>query len=154
MRKLLMSMTLPLLAAGLQAQDQAIEQLPPVPGKVITITPEAGYRNEPSIAVNAKNPSQLVAAYQVQASVAYSQDGGHSWRMAAGLALTDYRVSGVSVTYDKHGAAILCYIAFDRLGTHGLLGTWRHAQRNFCAPLARWRGELGSGHGRRQYHLL
>jgi hypothetical protein len=125
MRSIVLLLTL-LLAAGLQAQDQ----LPPVPaGKVITITPEAGYKNEPSIAVNAKDPSQLVAAYQKRSAVAYSQDGGNSWKIATGTAPSDYRVSGdVSVTYDKRGAAILCYIAFDKLGT---INYWAHgATRN------------------------
>src|SRR5208282_6591003 len=125
MRFPLLFLTL-LLAVGLQAQDQ----LPPVPaGKVITITPEAGYKNEPSIAVNAKDPSQLVAAYQKRSAVAYSQDGGNSWKIAAGTAPADYRVSGdVSVTYDKRGTAILCYIAFDKLGT---INYWAHgATRN------------------------
>src|SRR5208337_2815264 len=115
-----------LLAATLHAQEQAApaDQLPPVPGKVFTVTPQAGYRSEPSIAVNAKNPSQVVAAYQTLATVAYSQDGGSSWKIATGTAPKDYRVSGdVSVTYDKHGAAILCYIAFDKLGTTNY---WAH----------------------------
>jgi len=119
------------LAAVLRAQDQPAspEQLPPVPGRVITITPEAGYHNEPSIAVNAKDGSQLVAAYQVRASVAYSQDAGNSWKIATGTAPNDYRVSGdVSVTYDKRGTAILCYIAYDELGT---MNYWaRGATRN------------------------
>jgi hypothetical protein len=113
-------LTFLLLAAVPRAQEQAApaDQLLPVPGKVFTITPEAGYRNEPSIAVSEKNPSQLVAAYQTNASVAYSQDGGGSWKIATGTAPKDYRISGdVSVTYDKHGAATLCYIAFDKLGT-------------------------------------
>jgi len=84
----------------------------------MTLTPLAGFLNEPSIAVNPNNPSQVVAAYQNQASVAYSQDGGGSWKIASGTAPKDYRVSGdVSITYDKRGAAILCYIAFDKLGT-------------------------------------
>ncbi len=100
-----------------------------MPGSVITITPTAGFHNEPSIAVNANNPSQLVAAYQTRASVAYSQDAGSSWKIATGTAPKDYRVSGdVSVTYDKRGAAILCYIAFDKLGTTNY---WAHgASRN------------------------
>ena len=124
-------LTFLLLAASLHAQEQAApaDQLPPVPGKVFTVTPEAGYRSEPSIAVSAKNPSQVVAAYQALASVAYSQDGGSSWKVAAGTAPADYRVSGdVSVAYDKHGTAILCYIAFDKLGT---MNYWaRGATRN------------------------
>jgi hypothetical protein len=119
-----------LLATALFAQQPAAsDQLPSVPGKTFTITPQSGYRNEPSIAVNAKNPSQVVAAYQVPATVAYSQDGGGSWKIATGTAPKDYRVSGdVSVIYDKRGAAILCYIAFDKLGT---INYWAHgATRN------------------------
>jgi hypothetical protein len=93
-------------------------KLPPVPGQVLTLTPDAGFHNEPSIAVNPINASQVVAAYQVPATVAFSRDGGSSWKVATGTAPSDYRESGdVSVTYDKHGAAILCYIAFDQLGT-------------------------------------
>ena len=124
-----------LVAACLYGQQQptpaasAAEPLPPVPGSVITITPRAGFLNEPSIAVNANNPSQVVAAYQNQASVAYSRDGGASWKIADGTSAKDYRISGdVSITYDKHGAAILCYIAFDKLGT---MNYWAHgATRN------------------------
>src|SRR6516162_5474234 len=37
-------------------------QLPSVPGQVVTLTTEAGFHNEPSIAVNLNNSSQLVAA--------------------------------------------------------------------------------------------
>jgi hypothetical protein len=93
-------------------------QLSPVPGQVITVTSEPGFNNEPSIAVSAANPSQIIAAYQMPARVAFSQDSGATWKTASGTAPTDYRVSGdVSVAYDKHGVAILCYIAFDRLGT-------------------------------------
>ena len=109
----------------------AAAQLPSAPGEVITITPEgeAGYLNEPSIAVNPIHPSQVVAAYQVPATAAYSQNGGSTWKVATGTAPTDYRVSGdVSITYDKHGNAILCYIAFDKLGTENYWA--RGATRN------------------------
>ncbi len=40
-------------------------RLPPAPGQVVTLTPEAGFHNEPSIALNPNNASQVVAAYQV-----------------------------------------------------------------------------------------
>ncbi len=61
--------------------------------------------------------------------MAFSRDGGSSWKVATGTAPADYRVSGdVSVTYDKHGAAILCYIAFDKLGTENYWA--RGATRN------------------------
>ena len=95
------------------------QQLPPAPRAHLTdVTPKPGFFNEPAIAVNPKNPQQLVAAWQVGASVAYSQDGGQTWKVAEGTAPKEYKVSGdVSVTYDVAGRAILCYIAFDKLGT-------------------------------------
>jgi hypothetical protein len=103
--------------------------LPPVPGKVYTITEQPGYHNEPTIAVNARNPQQVFAAYQAHATVVHSQDGGASWKTPTGTASSDYGVSGdVASTYDKRGAAILCYISFDRLGT---MNYWaRGATRN------------------------
>lgn len=97
--------------------------------QVITLTPKAGYFNEPSIAVNPRNPRQVVAAFQVPAHIAYSEDGGRNWNMAAPVAPKDYKISGdVSVTYDAHGHAILCYIAFDKLGTENYWG--HNATRN------------------------
>jgi hypothetical protein len=117
-------------AAIASAQEAATaQQLPLVPGKVITVTPDAGFHNEPSIAVNAINPEQVVAAYQSHASIVYSQDAGNSWKPATGTASTDYKISGdVAVTYDKHGSAILCFIAFDKLGTENYWA--RGATRN------------------------
>lgn len=94
------------------------QQLPPAPKAHITnVTPVAGFHNEPAIAVNVKDPQQLVVAWQINASVAYSQDGGATWKTAAGTAPENYRVSGdVSLAYDAAGHAIICYIAFDKLG--------------------------------------
>lgn len=93
--------------------------LPSAPGaKVANITPKSGYFNEPAIAINPHNPQQLVAAYQVNATVAYSENGGKSWKRAEGTAPSEYRRSGdVSIAFDAKGAAILCFIAFDKLGT-------------------------------------
>src|SRR5664280_2089710 len=65
-------------------------KLPPGPGQVVTLTPEAGFHNEPSIAVNSMNASQIVAAYQVPATVAFSRDGGSSWKVATGTAPVSY----------------------------------------------------------------
>jgi len=116
---------LTLCAASLTAQ-----QLPPAPKAHLTdINPKPGFFNEPSIAVNPNNPQQAVVAWQVNASAAYSDDGGQSWSIAEGTAPKDYRVSGdVSVTYDSSGRAVLCYIAFDKLGTSQY---WAHgATRN------------------------
>ncbi len=79
--------------------------------------------------MNPQNPKQVVAAFQSPASVAYSQDAGQSWQLASGSAPENYKVSGdVSITYDVLGHAILCYIAFDKLGTPEY---WAHgATRN------------------------
>ena len=106
------------------------QSLPPAPGaQVIALTSKPGYFNKPSIAINAGNPQQLVAAYQVTASVAYSVDGGRSWANVPDVAPKNFKVSGdVSITFDSHGHAILCYIAFDKLGTTNY---WAHnATRN------------------------
>lgn len=107
------SLLLALCASGLFAQ-----QLPPAPkAHIADITPKPGYFNEPAITVNPKDPQQLVAAWQVPASAAYSKDGGQTWKVAEGTAPKNYRVSGdVSLAYDAAGHAILCYIAFDKLG--------------------------------------
>lgn len=116
-----------LLVSGLSAQQSP---LPPVPKAHLTdITEKPGYFNEPSIAVNPKNAQQLAVAWQVNASAGYSSDGGKTWAIAAGTAPRNYRVSGdVSITYDAAGHAVLCYIAFDKLGTSQY---WAHnATRN------------------------
>ena len=99
--------------------------LPRAPqAQVFDLTPKPGYFTEPSIAINPHNPQQVAAAYQDNAHIAYSMDAGKHWETAAGTAPPDYRVSGdVSVTYDKHGHAILCYMAFDKLGTFNY---WAH----------------------------
>src|SRR5262249_8220465 len=103
-----------LLASSVTAQ-----QLIPAPkAHVVNITPKPGYFNEPSIAVNPKNPQQVAVAWQINASVAASEDGGRTWKIAENAAPREYRVSGdVSITYDAAGRAVLCYIAFDKLGT-------------------------------------
>ena len=118
-------MLLPILALRLSAQALA-----PAPGvQLIDLTPQPGYFTEPSIAVNPRNPQQVVAAFQDNAHISYSFDAGRHWQAASGIAPPNYRVSGdVSVTYDNKGHAILCYIAFDRLGTTNY---WAHnATRN------------------------
>ncbi len=111
---------------------QAAEEAPlasPPGARVVAITPTPGMFSEPSIAINPLNLQQLVAAYQVNASVGYSQDGGKTWAIAENTAPDDYRRSGdVSIVYDNQGYAYLCYIAFDKLGTENY---WGHgATRN------------------------
>ena len=92
--------------------------LAPPASNVVNLVSKPGFFNEPSIAVNPRDAQQLVAAYQVPATVEYSLDAGQTWNRAAGTAPENYRVSGdVSVTYDNKGHAFLCYIAFDKLGS-------------------------------------
>ncbi|HEV2297554.1 MAG TPA: sialidase family protein [Candidatus Acidoferrales bacterium] len=109
-----------LISVGARAQA-----LPPVPGgNVITVTPDPGYFTEPSIAVNPLNADQVVAAFQDNAHIAYSTDAGKHWQLANGIAPPNWRVSGdVSVAYDNKGHAIICYMAFDKLGSFNY---WAH----------------------------
>jgi hypothetical protein len=113
-----------LMTAAAIAQTQTTT-LPRAPqGQVTTLT-APGYFSEPSVAVNPANPQQVVVAYQVPANIAYSTDAGEHWQHAANTAPKDFKVSGdVSVTFDNQGHAILCSIAFNKLGTFNY---WGHA---------------------------
>jgi len=115
-----------LIGAAVSAQGQLLSKAPGA--EVFTLTP-AGYFTEPGIAVNPKNPQQVVAVFQDDAHAAYSQDSGQTWHVAEGVAPPNYRVSGdVSAAYDNQGHAFICYMAFDKLGTFNY---WAHnASRN------------------------
>ncbi|MFZ0584562.1 MAG: sialidase family protein [Candidatus Acidiferrales bacterium] len=115
-----------ILSPNIEAQ-QSLE--PPPNAKLISLNPTPGRFTEPAIAINPKNPNQIAAAFQVPASIAYSTDAGATWQIAKHTAPENYAISGdVSITYDSHGHAILCYIAFDKLGTSQY---WAHnATRN------------------------
>ena len=103
--------------------------LPPPGARVVTLTKHRGYFNEPSVAINPRNPKQVVVAYQTPAHIAYSQDAGAHWQTASDTMPRNYAVSGdVSVAYDNSGHAFLCYIAFDKLGTDEYWG--HNATRN------------------------
>ncbi len=109
----------------LQAQE-----LPKAPGaQIFPLTPTVGRFTEPAIAVNQKNPQQVVGVFQDNVHASYSQDAGHTWQLADGVEPKNYRVSGdVSVAFDNQGHAFVCYIAFDKLGTFHY---WAHgATRN------------------------
>jgi hypothetical protein len=118
------------LLSLLLASFVSAQQLAPAPKLHLSdINPKPGYFNEPAMAVNPKDPQQAVVAWQINASAAYTRDGGQTWKTAEGTAPKNYRVSGdVSLAYDDKGHAILCYIAFDKLGTTNY---WAHgATRN------------------------
>lgn len=113
------------LSASLYGQT-----LPMAPGaEVSLLTPTPGYFTEPAIAINPNNAQQVVAVFQDNAHASYSQDAGHTWHAAEGVASENYKVSGdVSTAYDNQGHAFICYIAFDKLGTFNY---WAHnATRN------------------------
>ena len=118
--------------AAVHAQQSS---LPRVPGAHIVDVSSAARYSEPSIAVNPKDPSQVVVVYQGGkqaqgvANAEYSRDGGTTFALAQGTHATDWRVQGdVTTTFDNQGHVFLCYLAFDHLGTTSY---WAHgAGRN------------------------
>src|SRR5690242_10541014 len=60
---------------------------------VFTLTPTPGYFTEPSIAVNPKNPEQVVGTFQDNVHASYSTDSGATWQVED-IAPKNYRVSG------------------------------------------------------------
>ena len=121
---------LPVLFAASGAYAQTVKPLPPAPGATLTtISPEPGTWTEPGVSVNPLDPRQVVVVFQYTAQAAYSQDAGHTWHLATGVSLPQYRMSGdVSTVFDNKGHAFLACIAFDKLGTTNY---WAHgATRN------------------------
>ena len=107
---------LTLLTSALPIGAQNLAKAPQT--QVFTLSPGVGPFTEPAIAVNPSDPQQVVAVYQDNVHASYSTDAGHTWQPAEGADPKNYRVSGdVSVAFDNHGHAFLCYIAFDKLGT-------------------------------------
>jgi hypothetical protein len=114
----------------ISAVASTAQSLPTAPGAhVVSVSAPAERGNEPGIAVNPRNPDQVVAVYQGRARAAYSADGGRTFALAEGTAPSDWRSAGdVSTAFDTHGNAFLCYLVFDRLGTTSY---WAHgAGRN------------------------
>ena len=111
------------IAAGLSALAHG-QELPKAPGaEVFSLTPNPGFFTEPAVAVNPRNPQQVVAVFQDNAHAAYSQDAGHNWQVATGVEPPNYKVSGdVSVVFDQQGHAFICYMAFDKLGSFNYWG--------------------------------
>src|SRR6185437_12108478 len=91
--------------------------LPHPPGaRVVDVSPPAARGNEPSIAVNPRDPAQIVGVYQGPARAVYSTDSGRTFTTAPGTVPSDWRSAGdVSVTFDDKGSAYLSYLVFDRL---------------------------------------
>ena len=122
-----------LVAASISAQQvpaSAPLSLPRAPGaRIVDVSPPEVRGNEPGIAVDPRNPSRIVGVYQGPARAVYSTDSGRTFTTATGTVPPDWRVAGdVSVTFDDRGAAYLCYLVFDKLGTTSY---WRHgAGRN------------------------
>jgi len=102
---------------------------------VVTVSPEGGHYTEPGIAINPRNPRQVVVVFQGgrnaqgTANAAWSDDGGATFTAAQGTESSDWKVLGdVTTTFDNTGSVYLCSIAFDTLGTSSY---WAHgAKRN------------------------
>ena len=117
----LIAISAALLLGGGIAKAQ--ESLPRAPHAQVTALTPAGNSSEPSVAVNPVNPQQVVVAYQVPASIAYSTDAGVHWEHPGDVAPKNLRISGdPSVTFDNKGHAIFCFIAFNKLGTFNYWG--------------------------------
>jgi hypothetical protein len=133
-------------AAGVRAQ--AVAPLPAAPGaKVTTLSPQPGTWSEPSVAVNPLDPRQVVAAFQFVAQAGYSNDAGETWKLATGVAAGNYKMSGdVSTAFDDKGHALICFIAFDKLGTtnywgHGATRNGIYVRRSLDGG-ANWESEM------------
>ncbi|MBS0374369.1 MAG: exo-alpha-sialidase [Proteobacteria bacterium] len=112
----------PLALLCLAAFAAAADPLPPAPGAtVVTVTPAGESGTEPAIAVNPRDPRQVVAA--APRFAAYSEDGGRSFT-AVRLAADDAPSFGdVSLTFDDRGRAYLGFLSIER---NGLPGYWGH----------------------------
>jgi hypothetical protein len=103
----------------------AAQEIPLAPhAQVVTVSPEGGHYSEPGIAINPRDPKQVVVVFQggknVQgsATAAYSTDGGATFTLAHGTESADWKVLGdVTTTFDNAGNVYVCSIAFDKLGT-------------------------------------
>ena len=112
----------------------AVAELPSLPRaphtSIVRASGEGGFYTEPGIAVNPRNPKQVLVVFQGGAAVqggataAYSNDEGRTFQIAEGTRLKDWRVAGdVTTAFDDKGNAYLSYMTFDRLGTPSY---WAH----------------------------
>ena len=93
------------------------------PGAQIFNLTEPGFYSEPAVTIDPENPQHIIVVFQNEAHAAYSRDEGKHWTVASGVQSKQYRVSGdVSAAFDTKGHAIICYMAFDKLGTFNYWG--------------------------------
>jgi len=98
------------------------EPLPAAPAtEITTITPPGLTGAEPAIAVNPRDPRQVVAA--AQRWTAYSTDGGHSFTPVKAAPNDAPSFGDVSLAFDDKGSVFLSYLAIQR---NGLPGYWGH----------------------------
>jgi len=103
------------------AAARAGDGLPPAPdAHVVTITPAGLTAAEPAIAVNSRNPLQVVGAAQRWA--AYSGDGGVSFTAVQALTEDSPSLGDVSLAFDDKGCVFLAYLSIQRNGLPGYSG--------------------------------
>ena len=107
------------------------QDLPKAPqSEVFNLTSEPGPFTEPSVAVNASDPKQVVADFQDNVHASYSEDAGHTWHAAEGVAprITESPVMSRPFSTTV-GHAFVCYIALN--ASLGTFNYWAHgATRN------------------------
>lgn len=98
--------------------------LAPAPHRhVVSVSSAKERGSEPSIAVNPRNPSQVVAVFQ-PATVVYSAAGGHTFRNAVLPPVEGWRAGGdVSIAFDNKGQVYLSTLHFEKLGS---MSYWVH----------------------------
>ena len=124
MNKGIMQSRLALICIALTSSvGLAQSALAPAPHRhTVTVSSPEVRGSEPSIAVNPKDPTQVVATFQ-PASIAYSTDGGQTFSPAELPPVEGWRAGGdVSVAFDNQGRAYLATLHFDKLGSASYWG--------------------------------
>ncbi len=112
-----------LWASPLTLFGQTQPGLPPAPdAHVVTITPEGRTGSEPCIAVNTRNPDQVVAGAGGR-WFAYSTDGARTFTPVAPAGDSGRSGGDCSLAFDDQGAAYLSFLWIEKLG---LPGYWGH----------------------------
>ncbi|MEO7455037.1 MAG: sialidase family protein [Gemmatimonadaceae bacterium] len=107
------------IAPSLAAQQST---LPPVPGgRVVTVTPEGKTGSEPSIAINRRNPAQVVVTAGA-GLLAYSTDSARSFTTVNPAAGGGRTGGDPSLTFDDRGNAFFSYLWITKLGSAAYWG--------------------------------